>query len=135
MAQPTRKKMYRTMQGRLIDIDKLRASNETVRAVGNMSVNARGDVIGQGGKVIKSKDAVMKEYYQAPKGKVDDTPVKKEQTQQPIPKRQVEKTKVINPTSQSQPKTEQVKKEQSKTQKTDIFKPKSGIDAALDGIE
>lgn len=134
MAQPTRKKMYRTMQGRLVDIDKLRASNETVRAVGNMNVNARGDVLGAGGKVIKSKDAVMQDYYKTPKGKVDDTPVKKEQTQQPIPKRQVEKTKVINPTVQSQPKTEQVKT-QSKTQKTDIFKPKSGIDAALDGLE
>ena len=122
------------MQGRLIDIDKLRASNETVRAVGNMGVNARGDVIGQGGRIIKSKDDVMKEYYQAPKGKVDDTPVKKEQTQQPIPKKQVVKSKVINPTVQSQPKTEQVATE-TKTQKTDIFKPKSGIDAALDGIE
>jgi len=105
-----------------------------VRAVGNMGVNARGDVIGQGGRIIKSKDDVMKEYYQAPKGKVDDTPVKKEQTQQPIPKKQVVKSKVINPTVQSQPKTEQVATE-TKTQKTDIFKPKSGIDAALDGIE
>jgi hypothetical protein len=130
MAQPTRKKMYRTMQGRLIDIDKLRSSNETVRAVGNMSVNARGDVIGQGGRILKSKDDVMKDYYKAPKGRADDTPVKKEQVQQPIPKKQVEKSKVINPTVQSQPKTEQVK-----TKTTDMFKPKSGIDAALDGIE
>ena len=54
--QPVRKKMYRTMQGRLVDIDKLRATNETVKAVGNMNVNARGDVIGQGGRVIQTKD-------------------------------------------------------------------------------
>jgi len=33
-----------------------------VRAVGNMGVNARGDVIGQGGRIIKSKDDVMKEW-------------------------------------------------------------------------
>ena len=118
------------MQGRLIDIDKLRASNETVRAVGNMSVNARGDVIGQGGRIVKSKDDVMKDYYKAPKGRADDTPIKKEQVQQPIPKKQVEKSKTINHTVQSQPKTEQVK-----TKTTDLFKPKSGIDAALDGIE
>jgi hypothetical protein len=38
------------MQGRMVDIDKLRAANETVQAVGNMNVNARGDVIGQSGK-------------------------------------------------------------------------------------
>ena len=50
--------------------------------------------------------------------------------QQPIPKKQVEKSKTINPTVQSKPKTEQVK-----TKTTDLFKPKSGIDAALDGIE
>ena len=60
--QPVRKKMYRTMQGRLVDIDKLRATNETVKAVGNMNVNARGDVIGQGGRVIQTKDEVMKAY-------------------------------------------------------------------------
>ena len=60
--QPARKKMYRTMQGRMVDIDKLRAQNETVPAVGNMNVNARGDVIGQGGKIVKPKEAVMKEY-------------------------------------------------------------------------
>ena len=53
--QPS-KKLYRTMQGRLVDIEKLRATNEEVRAVGNMSVNARGDVIGSGGKIIKTKD-------------------------------------------------------------------------------
>lgn len=129
MAQPTRKKMYRTMQGRLIDIDKLRASNETVRAVGNMGVNARGDVIGQGGRILKSKDDVMKEYYKTPKGQVEDTPIKKEKTQS-IPQKEVVQTKVINPTVQSQPKTQQVK-----TTTTDMFKPKSGIDAALDGIE
>jgi len=117
------------MQGRLIDIDKLRASNETVRAVGNMGVNARGDVIGQGGRILKSKDDVMKEYYKAPKGQVEDTPIKKEKTQS-IPQKEVVQTKVINPTVQSQPKTQQVK-----TTTTDMFKPKAGIDAALDGIE
>ena len=129
VGQPTRKKMYRTMQGRLVDIDKLRASNETVRAVGNMNVNARGDVLGAGGRVIKSKDEIMKDYYKAPKGLVDDTPIKKSKAQ-PIVKKEVVQSKVINTTAQNQPKTEQVK-----TQKTDMFKPKSGIDAALDGIE
>ena len=135
MAQPTRKKMYRTMQGRLIDIDKLRASNETIQAVGNMHVNARGDVVGQSGRIIKSKDEVMKEYYKAPTGQVDTTPIKKEKAQS-IPQKEVVQTKVINPTVQTQPKTEQVN-----TTTTDLFKPKtptaekSGIDAALDGIE
>ena len=49
VARPARKRMYRTMQGRMVDIEKLRAANESVRAVGNMNVNARGDVLGPGG--------------------------------------------------------------------------------------
>ena len=69
--QPGRK-LYRTMQGRMVDIEKLRASNENVKAVGNMNVNARGDVLGTGGQIVKSKEEQMKEYYDAPKGQVSD---------------------------------------------------------------
>ena len=59
VARPVRKRMYRTMQGRMVDIEKLRAVNENVRAIGNMNVNARGDVIGMGGHVVKSKETVI----------------------------------------------------------------------------
>ena len=47
VARAPRKRMYRTMQGRYIDIEKLRGANEDARAVGNMNVNARGDVLGR----------------------------------------------------------------------------------------
>jgi hypothetical protein len=131
--QPVRKKLYRTMQGRMVDIDKLRAANEAVQAVGNMGVNARGDVIGQGGRIVKTKESVMKEYYQTPKGVAQDIVVK---TEAPQPKAQPQ---VMNPT------VKQVEEKPMKTVRT--FKPKSepkietstetksGIDAALDGIE
>jgi hypothetical protein len=69
--QPTRRKMYRTMQGRMVDIEKLRASNEGVRAVGNMNVNARGDMVGSGGQIVKTKEEMMKEYYEASRDKVN----------------------------------------------------------------
>ena len=59
VARPTRKRMYRTMQGRMVDIEKLRASNEHVRAVGIMNVNARGDVLGPSGRIIESKADVI----------------------------------------------------------------------------
>ena len=45
VARAPRKRMYKSMQGRMIDIEKLRSANETTQAVGNMNVNARGDVI------------------------------------------------------------------------------------------
>ncbi len=135
-----RKKLYRTMQGRMVDIEKLRSMNENIRAVGNMNVNARGDILGPGGAILKSKEQVIKEYYEAPKGVVADTPVKKMAIPTPIPQSKVVETKVINPTKEQQP-IEGIKQ----AKKIDIFKPKtvetktpetkSGIDAALDGIE
>jgi hypothetical protein len=135
-----RKKLYRTMQGRMVDIEKLRSMNENIRAVGNMNVNARGDILGPGGTISKSKEQVIKEYYEAPKGVVADTPVKRMAIPTPIPQNKVVETKVINPIKEPQP-IEGIKQ----AKKIDIFKPKtvetktpetkSGIDAALDGIE
>ena len=61
------KRMYRTMQGRMVDIEKLRAANESTQAVGNMNVNARGDVLGAGGQVVTPKAKVMQKYYEQPK--------------------------------------------------------------------
>jgi hypothetical protein len=54
---------YRTMQGKEIDLDKLRNRHENTLAVGNARVNARGDEIGPGGKIIKKREDVMAEYY------------------------------------------------------------------------
>ena len=46
--------VYRSAQGKQVDMAALAAKNEKVRAVGNMSVNARGDTIDGHGRVIKS---------------------------------------------------------------------------------
>ena len=122
-----RKKMYRTMQGRMVDIEKLRGANENVQAVGNMKVNARGDILGPGGAVVKPKEKVMKEYYQTPKGRAQDNPKIKtpppKHKMPPQPKPVVAKQVVPDVTK----KVTQVKPKNTAT--------KSGIDAALDGIE
>ena len=57
------RQIYRTMAGKELDIDKLRIKNETTLAVGNVKVNARGDELGPGGKIIKRREDVMSEYY------------------------------------------------------------------------
>lgn len=57
------KKVYRTMQGKEVDIDQLRIRNETTLAVGNARVNARGDEIGPGGKIIRKREEIVSEYY------------------------------------------------------------------------
>jgi hypothetical protein len=56
-------KIYKTAMGKNIDIDGLRLINEHVIAVGNMKVNAGGDQLGPGGKIVKTRDQIMKEYY------------------------------------------------------------------------
>jgi hypothetical protein len=66
--------VYRSMQGKEVDMSKLALQNENTVAVGNVRVNARGDELGAGGKIVKKREDVLKEYYQdnptAPKEEV-----------------------------------------------------------------
>jgi hypothetical protein len=55
---------YRTMQGKVVDMDKLMTANELMPAIGNVKVNARGDELGPGGKIVKKREEVMAEYYE-----------------------------------------------------------------------
>ena len=57
------RKTYRTMQGKEIDLDKLRMKNELTLAVGNVRMNARGDELGPGGKIIRKREDKMAEYH------------------------------------------------------------------------
>ena len=129
--------MYRTMQGRMVDIEKLRAANESVQAVGNMHVNARGDVLGPGGAVVTPKEKIIQKYYEQPKGMVSDTPRSKPA---PAPKAEPVRTvqKMTPVAAKPAPKktvAPQPKKvEVAPTTKTEST-AKKGIDAALDGLE
>jgi hypothetical protein len=57
-------KTYRTAAGQTVDFGALLSQNETVPAIGNMNVNARGDEIAPSGDIVKTRDQVMKEYHQ-----------------------------------------------------------------------
>jgi hypothetical protein len=57
-------KTYRTAQGRSLDLEQLKLQNELTPAVGNMRVNARGDQLGPGGKVVKSREEMLDQHYQ-----------------------------------------------------------------------
>lgn len=56
MANINQTTIYRTAQGKQIDLNKLINQNELTLAVGNKKVNARGDLIGSGGKIIKKNE-------------------------------------------------------------------------------
>lgn len=57
-------RVYKTMQGREVDMEKLMRQHELMPAVGNIRVNARGDELGPGGKIIRRKEDIVKEYYE-----------------------------------------------------------------------
>tara|TARA_R110000796_G_scaffold23508_2_gene67237 strand:- start:3124 stop:3540 length:417 start_codon:yes stop_codon:yes gene_type:complete len=59
---PKRGKTYRTSSGQQVDFGALLLNNETVPALGNMNVNARGDEIAADGSITKSREDIMREY-------------------------------------------------------------------------
>jgi hypothetical protein len=58
------RKQYRSMQGKVVDLEKLAAKNELVPAIGNIPVNARGDELGPGGRIIRKREDIVAEYYE-----------------------------------------------------------------------
>jgi len=51
--------VYRSMQGKEVDMNKLINANEMTVAVGNIKVNARGDELGPGGQIIRKREEVL----------------------------------------------------------------------------
>lgn len=58
------RKQYRSMQGKIIDMEKLAARNELTPAIGNVPVNARGDELGPGGRILRKREDIVAEYYE-----------------------------------------------------------------------
>lgn len=52
-----------TLQGQKINFDQFVAYNDKTRAVGNMQVNARGDVIDSRGEIVEKRTAIMKQKF------------------------------------------------------------------------
>lgn len=57
-------KTYTSVRGKEIDMEKLALKNETTPAVGNIRVNARGDELGQGGKIVRTREQILQDFYQ-----------------------------------------------------------------------
>jgi hypothetical protein len=74
---------YRTALGKTVDMAALQTRNERVRAVGNMSVNARGDTIDAFGNVVKPVTQKVNEKYSKTVGNRSAQPRKP--AQQPVP--------------------------------------------------
>ena len=55
--------IHRTAMGKSVDMASLSSKNELTRAVGNMSVNARGDTIDAHGRITQSATTKVNELY------------------------------------------------------------------------
>lgn len=67
-------KTYKTAQGKTLDLERLRLQNELTPAIGNMRVNARGDQLGPGGQVVKSREEMLDQHYRTNVGNRQNAP-------------------------------------------------------------
>ena len=69
------RKVYRTAQGKMVDLGALQLRNENVRSVGNMKVNARGDLIDSNNRAIDSRNQQVDRQYRRQTTNVVNNPV------------------------------------------------------------
>lgn len=114
-------KRVKTARGRIIDMSALAAKNETTRAVSNLNMNARGDIIDNRGNVEISREKISKEYYKnnVPGADKEEISIKEEETvaekkpvdhPKPVPKKQTtpKVTPKATPTPKAEPKVTEV---------------------------
>jgi len=77
------RKVYRTAQGKMVDLGALQLQNENVRAVGNMRVNARGDLIDSHNDPIDSRNQQVSKQYRRQTSNVSDDSLVKNKKQSP----------------------------------------------------
>jgi hypothetical protein len=63
------KQVYKSANGKAVDMGSLALQNEMTRAVGNMKVNARGDLIDEHNRVISKKTDQVNQTYNQQTGK------------------------------------------------------------------
>jgi hypothetical protein len=69
------KKVYRTAQGKTVDLGALLLQNENTRAVGNMRVNARGDILDSNNRSVASRNQQVNRQYNRQVTNVSDSQV------------------------------------------------------------
>jgi hypothetical protein len=92
------KKVYRTAMGKQIDMQTLMLQNEKTVALGNASLNARGDEIDSRGNIVKKREELAQDYYRANPKAVKDAPLEEDNvvsTQEKLKKKTTAKTEPV----------------------------------------
>lgn len=109
---------YRTAMGKTVDMASLVAKNEKVRAVGNMSVNARGDTIDAQGKVVVPATKKVSTGYQKTVGNKSANVVKNQQKVNKPATRELTKEEIeLEESFEDDIKIEQIKAQERKNTK------------------
>ena len=103
-------KTIKTARGRTLDMGGLAAQNEETRAISNMPINARGDIIDNRGNVKVQREKISKEFY---KDNVPGSDVKKESIKEDVTlKTVVKETPAHEPAPAPKPAPEPVAKKE-----------------------
>ena len=54
---------HKSAKGKVVDMAAMARQHENTRAVSNVPINAKGDIIDNRGKVVKTREEAKKEYY------------------------------------------------------------------------
>lgn len=113
--------MTRSFRGKEVDMLKLFRKNEKKIALGNARMNARGDIIGRGGIILKSREDQVKEYQEKVKEQEGTVGMKdpaelsdleKKLRKVSKPEKVVSKKKKVEPTPEPVPEVKEEKEEE-----------------------
>ena len=89
--------MVKSAKGRDVNMQALMLANQKTVALGNAKMNARGDILGKNGKVVKTREQVINEYNKNPKGKAITVPVTAATINKQKPQPPVKQPGAVNP--------------------------------------
>ena len=95
------RKMHRTMRGKPIDMEALRERNGKVVAAGNVRMNARGDILGAGGKIVRTREEIAQEYHAQVRPEVERAGIADRLNAMPTPKSAIDPNFYRRPQPQS----------------------------------
>ena len=84
--------MVRSYRNREVDMVSLAKEHEKTVAIGNAHMNGRGDILGAGGKVVKSREEQLKEFYEGNRMTSEQVNLKKESAE--AVKKEIEELRV-----------------------------------------
>lgn len=107
--------MVRSYRGKEVNMLALAKKNEYKTAIGNAHMNTRGDILGKGGVIIKTREEQIKEYEESIKLQEGTVSMKGEQ----LSDLEKDLKKYVSRPEKIVPKKQEKKKEEVKEEKTE----------------